>query len=85
MLVSLMVDGKLCDGGIWPAPDKDPKWWAGWSYLPKGLGSVAGGETLGIDTGTEGLVVEASLYSRALFNSELIGNFRHGVGNSVGN
>jgi hypothetical protein len=71
MMVSFMVDGKLCDGG----PLKTGGWRAGWSLLPTALGSVAGGKQLALG----GRVKAGALYRRAFFTTELIGNWRHGI------
>eukprot|EP00045_Choanoeca_perplexa_P004307 m.37424 g.37424 ORF g.37424 m.37424 type:complete len:590 (+) comp12499_c0_seq1:1-1770(+) len=66
-LITVMVDGKLCDGSL------VTPW--GWAWLDDAQSQVGGGKTVDVGPGLQRLRV----YNRALYVSELVGNYRAGV------
>lgn len=80
-IILFTVDGHLCDGGAHvsgytPSPSsKVPNGApAGWSLFSTQLGAV-GGSTATVGT----KVTKGRLYSRALYTTELVGNWRAGL------
>ena len=74
-LVMFLVDGVLCDGGVAQT--------RGWAWVEKLSGDLnqrpgAKGAELLVGNGYGGDVLGGRIYSRALRNSEVIGNFRAG-------
>ena len=67
-LLCAVVDGVFCDGG-----EKRP---FGWGRLPSGLRPVAASERASLS----GSVRHIRLYARPLRTSEVVGNFRAGIG-----
>ena len=66
-LVSLMVDGVLCDGG--------GVWRRGWAWLPPKLGAPRSSGTLHV---VSPRVLEGGAFGRALLTSELVAQWRLG-------
>ena len=80
-MVLWVVDGHLCDGGpfkyAWgPGAKTTEGTSAGWTLFDQGLGDVGGGSTTG-DASKD--VVKGYLYNRALYVTEAIGIWRHGI------
>ena len=68
-----LVDGVLCDGGVSQT--------RGWAWVEHLTGNLNQGGTseLQIGKGYGGAVLGGRVYSRALRNSEVVGNFRAGL------
>lgn len=86
MLLTLSVDGVVCDGGHAPGPNG--MWDKGWFWLPTQLGAPNGAATFqigecnpsfrGTDCATyTGSVHGGYIWQRALRNSEMVGLARH--------
>eukprot|EP00941_MAST-03F_sp_MAST-3F-sp1_P001324 g1324.t1 len=73
MIVTWFVDGKLCDGGA--VKPQMGAFWKGWEWLKPSFGLVKGRNVRVSDK----LVKSCIVYDTALFNSELVGNFRAGI------
>lgn len=70
-VLSLAVDGALCDGGNETA--------AGWVFLPPGFGSLAGGDaSFTLAPTYAGRLLGGGFYEGFLYTSEVVGNFRAG-------
>ena len=66
-VVTVMVDGKLCDGSLVST--------RGWGWLEDAQTEVQGGDTATFGPGIQLI----RMYGRALYTSEALGNFRAGV------
>lgn len=71
LLATIMVDGVLCDGGT-GAGHSAPYNKAGWAWVSKDIGSLASVKSVSVGA----TVASGKIYGRALFTSELVGNFR---------
>lgn len=69
-LLSIVVDGVLCDGGS-VAPQ-------GWAWVPADTGNTAGRTSFRLAPDYRGQLLGGDFYSRWLYTSELVGNFRAG-------
>jgi hypothetical protein len=69
-IISLMVDGVLCDGAGLEE--------YGWAWFPT-LGSVRGGESMAVVPDYGGELLSARVYSRMLTTSEMVSAYRAGV------
>lgn len=71
-VLSLAIDGVLCDGGA-DAP-------AGWTTVPPAFGTLQGGaRTFTLAPSYKGEVRGGGWYERTLYTSEVVGNFRAGL------
>ncbi|MBI1895952.1 MAG: exo-alpha-sialidase [Acidobacteria bacterium] len=70
-IISVVIDGKLCDGG-------DARQF-GWGRFSPNLRSANGGPALRIGEGLSGEIRRLRIYGRALRTSEAIANFRAGM------
>lgn len=72
-ILSLSVDGVVCDGG-------DANAW-GWAWVPPTMGSLDTARPASFVLGGDyaGFVRGGAWYSRRLLNTEVAGNFRHQV------
>ena len=84
-MIMWLVDGHLCDGGPHGyAYDKSVTQLpvggsAGWSLFDPLLGALKGDGTGGGAARASTRVATARVYNRAMYTSEVIGNFRAGV------
>jgi hypothetical protein len=69
-VLSLVVDGVLCDGGTL-APQ-------GWAWVPSGTGATSGRAAFRLAPDYRGRLLGGEFFSRWLYTSEIIGNFRAG-------
>ena len=69
-LLTLVVDGVLCDGGT-VAPQ-------GWSWVPPSMGNTTGRAAFRLAPDYRGRLLAGEFYSRWLYTSELVGNYRAG-------
>lgn len=71
-IITFIIDGKLCDGGDFRQ--------FGWGRFSPNLRHVHGAKTLRIGPGLKGEIKRLRIYDRYLRTSEIIGNFRAGLG-----
>jgi len=69
-MLSVFVDGVLCDGGSWAAQ--------GWAWVPPTFGNATGRGSFVLAPNYSGKVLGGVFYERWLYTSELVGNYRAG-------
>ncbi|XP_062503358.1 uncharacterized protein LOC134180262 isoform X2 [Corticium candelabrum] len=72
-VIYFMVDGLVCDGG--------PTLKSGLQWITNDLGDINGSDKLLTARTYKGLIRIGRVYTRALYTSELVGNFQSGFGN----
>jgi hypothetical protein len=69
-LLSVIVDGVLCDGGVTATQ--------GWVWVPAGMGNTTGRTTFRLAPQYHGNLLGGDFYNRWIYTSEAVGNFRAG-------